>query len=116
MASPLPKRGYSTGESTMGAPAHIVPLGDLPDGEGKVELLEESWEEPVLSEVVARPILKEKDLHTTQIYHVPCGRAFRRIQLSSEKAVMVCDNCFLRVHVPVVMEIIEEFLDFINKK
>lgn len=101
----------------MSAPVHRIEVGNLPDGEGSVYLLEQSWKEPKLEEAFAKTIFEgeqNRGMGCTKIFHEPCGRSLEAIELSPTKRVLVCKHCLLRMVVPVTISTVEEFKQFIS--
>jgi len=95
----------------MSAPVNNFRLGKILNEEGEAYLLELGWESPSENAIYAQEIIQDDIL--TRIFHDPCGKLFRSIQLSENKRVLVCDNCFLRLEVPLSVVTVEDFRKFI---
>ena len=102
----------------MGAPVHRIEVCDLRDGEGSTYLLEQTWKE-INDEVVFTKTIFEGEQHRgigfTKIFHEPCGRSFDAINLSDKKRVLVCQRCLLRLVVPITVNTVNEFKEFISR-
>jgi len=79
----------------MGAPAHRFTVSTIPDDEGQISAVLESWEEISDADAMETPLKNAVLVHDDE-----CRGHFKVIRVSHTKTVVVCCNCWLRLAVP----------------
>lgn len=90
----------------MSAPTHYFSLGELPDGEGQLRVLVQSWDTPVEAAVLSQSI------ETCPILHGECN-ILKIVTISNTKRVLCCERCMLRISLPLSVQTIDELRQYL---
>ena len=81
----------------MGAPAYNTEIL-LPNNEGKLRLIVESWKTPSIEKISSKII--QDSGYGELLIHDSCSQRFIARTLSPQKRVMFCKECGLRLEIP----------------
>ena len=81
----------------MSAPAHSMEIA-LPQNEGKLRLIVESWETPSVEKISSHVL--QDGLGVDILIHDGGSESFITTTVSPQKRVMFCKRCGLRLEIP----------------